>query len=856
MLKSFLAETLNALKTDLSEQERLIAQEASQYETIAKLQQELQTCNQSISEGNLQLSAVQVSEGQLKSQNCLLQTNISSIEKDVLPRLRNELQTKTATLEKTKSELLEMESKLNEEIGKSTDLQNRVDSLKQCMEESTRCQSELNTEREQLKRETQEMVDKARVEISERAKIFHAEQESKMQNQLRRLNVEREDAENKAESLRVALDTATSSLQDLKNELQSKASQRAEEMKTIEQTVQKYKEEIKNLQTSLEDAETASTEEPLIMEKYNDISSKYKDSQTELASIVEQKSRLVENMEHLRAAAEESSSKEAKVKELLENEQHKHKEKLVDLMKNLKDANETIAHFETDMKSLKTSYNAAIDKVKVAAQSEVNALQQRIAELQTAGKKENDSSDWENNGQAEKPTTQAISSLDEPASNYESKESETTVRQKGKLKRSDTEKQNNVVVDGDGHTIAKPSTSKLVSTNSSGITPPNTDMATAPEKPHKRLHQRTYNAFDQATASLPGFLRNPGTKPGSIHDNGDDHNDDMLDLVSQASQVSGVATTQSENHILSFAAFNARLSVLQPLTTKLPGVETESQGMRDGQTPTQNRDDGYGSPDNEHDSSSALKDVVEILNSQPQSTLKNRHLSSQTLDQSQAPPVIGCSSFVHFENGDSLFPNDGQVHEDRGPGDTRKAPRMKVRLETPRPRSSDKKDLKQTKWSQHSSSPDFIRDGAGGQEDHTHQVVNEFLPLSRDFGLADNLAKNRPASFKRKARVFETVEYEHKKTKRVYSRTKPSGLIPHEHGNEPHLRTPNNGLRSGLRATTSSAVNRKNSQTALTPSTTRPFTGSLPRPSRKRKLTKGTLHNPHHCDEDCSNFHR
>ncbi|CAK3997068.1 Hypothetical predicted protein [Lecanosticta acicola] len=361
-LKTHVDQAVDGLKVDLCQYEKLSAQEASNREMIASLQEKLTT-----SEARIVDLTAQISE--------------SSTNEDYRAQLREakiELQTKSTALESVQVEL----------AGKMKELE-KLSSDHQTLQQRTH-HTPLPSPNKS-RRELEAAKAEARAEMLVHVEQLEGQIRSKSANQVKALSSERDKAQNKAEQLQTELNDAERKLQDVKKG--DRASQIQERLIAAEALAEKRRKELESLRSELrqadEEARIAQESEAALNEQIESERSKAQDLRSRLHTAGEElagaknlaqqrEDALGSVQQELAQADERARSAEESETSLIAQVGHEHST-AQDLKSRLHAAEEARTEAETSLEKATATFDDKLAKYKAQADASYTEVQHQCA---------------------------------------------------------------------------------------------------------------------------------------------------------------------------------------------------------------------------------------------------------------------------------------------------------------------------------------------------------------------------------------------------------------------------------------------------------------------------------------------
>ncbi|SMY23867.1 unnamed protein product [Zymoseptoria tritici ST99CH_1A5] len=383
-LKAHIETAIKDLKSDVSTQERLVAQQTSDQKTIDDLRAEVRSSDARISEITSQLSTARETNTELTNQNSVLQEQVTKHESDVaasacereqLGNIRERLAAKETELLTTNSKADLQAQELSSLTASNADLQKQLEALEQRLQE-TPAIPDFEGERSQLEQKRVKDVEHMRQKMSDQAKTFHALHQSQAENTEKTLKSEREKLRGDIQRLRLELNSANKRIEDLTIEQHGQL-----ELPKLLADSQK---EVKEFRSKVANLEQAIRSNAATLKDLESVQSQLTARQNELLDMTKQKDSAKEEIAALQRSSQAAKSSEEKVTKQLQQERVANRDAVQALQVELQTAKDSNIR---DAKLAEDAKRTAVDEEKARSKSELNIMSQRLHDAEDTIKK-------------------------------------------------------------------------------------------------------------------------------------------------------------------------------------------------------------------------------------------------------------------------------------------------------------------------------------------------------------------------------------------------------------------------------------------------------------------------------------
>ncbi|KJX95649.1 hypothetical protein TI39_contig4099g00030 [Zymoseptoria brevis] len=411
-LKAHIGNAVKDLKSDISTQERLVAQQTSDQKTIDDLRAEVRSSDARISEITSQLSTARETNTELTNQKSVLQEQVTKLESDVaasaceheqLGNTRERLAAKETELLTTNSKADLQAQELSSLTASNADLQKQLEAIEQRLQE-TPAIPDFEEERSQLEQKRVKDVEHMREKMSDQAKTFHALHQSQAENTEKTLRSEREKLRGDIQRLKLELHSANKRIEDLTIEQHGQL-----ELTKLLADSQK---EVKEFRSKVANLEQANRSNAATLKDLESVQSQFTASQNELLEMTKQKDSAKEEIAALQRSSQAAKSSEEKVTKQLQQERVANRDAAQALQVELQTVKESNIR---DEKLAEDAKRTAVDEEKARSKSELNIMSQRLHDAEDTIKKSAEATQNALTEQQEKYEQRIAEKVDEAA---------------------------------------------------------------------------------------------------------------------------------------------------------------------------------------------------------------------------------------------------------------------------------------------------------------------------------------------------------------------------------------------------------------------------------------------------------
>lgn len=390
-IEAQLIEAFRGLKEQLDDREKLRKDETAHRETIHGLNEKLEACNIRVTNAEKQCSEVKEQEEELKGQNATLQAKITALQSQFSPaenaqiqlnEAKDELDMKVKALDSAKADLASKAEELRSLNAANTSLREQLQTLQNRVDELQNKAVDAGAQQGELERSMSAAEERIRQELARHVAEFEAQVKMDAGNEIKRLTSDRSRLEKQMKPLQEELAACKTQNYQLQKEKSAAAAHREQEMQRAKKLSESQKQEIETLQSSLNELHSAAEGDNALQEKYSILVAQLGVEKEKMKGLADEKSKLLQQIEDLRAATEEAELAGEHTKAELEKCRAEMDNAVKALEKELAEANEATERSAAGLEHLKASCKKAIDDVNSKNDRQTKALQERLAESQ------------------------------------------------------------------------------------------------------------------------------------------------------------------------------------------------------------------------------------------------------------------------------------------------------------------------------------------------------------------------------------------------------------------------------------------------------------------------------------------
>ncbi|KAK0936016.1 hypothetical protein LTR29_012388 [Friedmanniomyces endolithicus] len=767
-LQSTLAIAFNELRNDLDRREQLVQQDAAHREVVSGLQDKIGASNLRINDLQAKLVSAEHRESSLRAAIVELQTKIGSLRSNAAPdgnglpslgELRAEVSAKTVELESANAELAAKTAETRALFESNARLTEKSQSLQQKLEEMKTRLVDVDVLRGSLELKFEAELKEHRKQLQEHSDRNVADHMMKVDNKLKVAATQKASAEKTIVSLNGDVAAGKAKIEELRKHEVELAEHRDGELDQVKQQAQGWKLQCETIQLQLDAMQAAHGTNESSKKKHDAIFVELvheKDKQHQASA---ERALFAKNMEELQQALQSAQLEEADAKAALERSQAESTIALNETRRNLAESEQALQCFKTGVQRLEEERKSDVAAVEGKAESQIEILQQLVTEAEAEVRRQKDEGlrfrteveeTWRND---EARHDQDLIAAKSRATEAEAQQKESL----GEIERLRNELESVVARHAQEklHSQQHPSHGEgaiRVPLAASGITPTMSNKENEPPKPRKKVDRNTQTIIDSGRVPVPEVLRRPNSKAkhaehvmrGSgaeeVHNDllakcgptrfFSDLTDDMLDRASTAHGIhitQVVEETQFDDKLPSFAALN-HVALSHALVSKPTSAVSSLPSISNG------FDHSSGSVRVDHHETPSRSQVEDLHSfavyedeQRSQATKISQAVQDQSHDSLHWPEAemekyISRKSYPAPNSASKMVHRDGERESYRKrsgttvPSDQRQAaPRTESRASSPTSRRAPRMEP-------HSSTPDFVDNGASARRMSTYQL--------------------------------------------------------------------------------------------------------------------------------------
>lgn len=378
LLKTHIDQALKSLKSDLCQQQELVAQDATNREVISGLQKKLDDVNDRVAKTESTLTTARANEDKLKADNDSLQARVNTLQSQMtstseqdaanLSQLRDELNGKVTALQDMKSELNRKIDELGDLSAANEELQSKVNTLEVQVKESPNAAT-FEAEREKLKEKHRKELEVVNQDANEVIDAFRNKELSTATNDLKKMTHDRDQFSTKLADMSNDLEASKRQVEELRKKQVLNVSSMQEKIDSAEKLAADRKKDVDVLASNLQKAQRAN-------DQADSLRDQLKAEKEALQKAVQEKDTLVEDVRHLRRERKEDE-------ERLSRELQQSRTDREEMEKSLKEKVHAAEEGRTKSnKQMQDSTEKAISAERAKCDKQLQALQQSLQDSQ------------------------------------------------------------------------------------------------------------------------------------------------------------------------------------------------------------------------------------------------------------------------------------------------------------------------------------------------------------------------------------------------------------------------------------------------------------------------------------------
>ena len=517
-------ETLQGLRAELDERERLMEQAAQHQSELRSLRERLTACDSRLVEESGLRASLETEKAYLSEKLSALQEQTRTLQRHSSPSeatqmqlsgMQAELDAKAKALDAVQADM----SSRNEEFcnlhATNKGLQDQIQTIQSQLQHAESRVVEYDAEKAEIERRHESSLEKQRCELSQHAQNAYMRTKMDADNNLRSVTSQRDDLQKQVKPLKEEVGALRSKLKELQKNSQEVVEKRDRQLHDLEKQVHAYQQDLEVSRASVSDLRSQLEADDASKEQASLWASQFDTEKTEHQKTSSQRDALMKQLKELQHTLERVQSSHKETNTQLQKLCTEKDTELENVTKQLMQARELAQKADMGNEKLKQQANDDLAKEQEKNQRSMLALQSALEEARKeAEDAKNRREDnevkiqraWADDQKkreahmaaARTQTANAEALRDEAVTEVERLRSEL-----GKLKQNQQQQWSSDPRNMLQHPVPDVP---------GGITPTTSNKENQPPKPRKKVDRTTNAVIEDGLLPVPEVLRRPGAR--------------------------------------------------------------------------------------------------------------------------------------------------------------------------------------------------------------------------------------------------------------------------------------------------------------------------------------------------------